>query len=133
MGMNDHEGWFDERSERMYPYVVVRYMATVYGQFPVRFVESEQANPNKADEGESAFAVVCPKPYTVEEQLTPEARQALTDAVQSASRKSGHRLCVVFAKDDCVYVEPEGAAEQSVDPPSGGIQCLQFPIRLKDT
>ena len=48
----------------MYPYVGVRYAAAVYGQFSVRFVESERANP-KAEEFDDAFVVVCPQPYTV--------------------------------------------------------------------
>ena len=109
----------------MYPHVVVRYMATVYGNFPVKFVDSE--------EFDDAFVVICPKPYTVEEQLTPEAKQALLDVVQEASKKSRHRMCAVFAKDDCVYVEPEGTAKPSAEPPSGGIRCIRFPIRLKDT
>ena len=116
----------------MYPHIVIRYMAAVYSKFPVRFVESEQANP-KAEEVDDAFVVVCPQPYTVGETLTPEARQALIDIVQRASQKSGHRACVVFAKDDCVYVEPEGTAKPSAEPPSGGIQCLRFPIRLNET
>ena len=114
----------------MYPHVVIRWMATVYGNFPVKFVDTEQANLD-SQEFDDAFVVVCPQPFTTDEQLTPQARKALTDVVQYASRKSGHRACVVFAKDDCVYVEPESAAKPSAEPPSGGIQCLRFPIRLK--
>ena len=114
----------------MYPHIVVRYMATVYGNFSVKFVDTEQANLD-SQEFDDAFVVVCPKPYTTDEQLTPQARKALTDVVQYASRKSGRRACAVFAKDDCVYVEPESAAKPSAEPPSGGIQCLRFPIRLK--
>ena len=115
----------------MYPCVGVRYAAAVYGQFNVRFVESEQTNPI-AEEFDDDFVVICPKPFTVDETLTPEARQALINVVQYASKKSGHRMCVVFAKDDCVYVEPEGTAKQLAVPPSGGIQCLRFLIRLKE-
>jgi len=113
----------------MYPHVVVRYLAAVYAQFGVKFVESVEAS--KLDKVEDAFVVVCPQPYTMDEQLTPEARQALIDVVQAASQQSGHRLCAVFGKGDCVYVEPGGTARQSAEPPSGGIQCLRFPIRLK--
>ncbi len=125
MGMADGGG-------AMYPHVVVRYMATVYAQFGVKFVESEDA-ASKLDKVEDAFVVVYPQPYTMDEQLTPEARQALIDVVQYASQKSGHRLCAVFGKQDCVYLEPKGTSKPSAESPSGGIQCIQFPIRLKPT
>ena len=114
----------------MYPFVTVRWMPAVYGNFPVKFVDSAQANL-KSEEFDDAFVVVCPQPFTTDETLTSQARKALIDVVQYASRKSGHRACLVFAKDDCVYVEPEGTVKQSAEPPSGGIQCLRFPIRLK--
>ena len=116
----------------MYPHVVVRYMATVYAQFGVKFVESGE-EASKLDEVKDAFVVVYPQPYTMDEQLTPEARQALIDVVQYASQKSGHRLCAVFGKQDCVYLEPKGTSKPSAESPSGGIQCIQFPIRLKPT
>lgn len=114
----------------MYPHITVRYLPAVYGTFGVKFVESDQADL-QSDEVEDTFVVACEKPYTLDEELTPEARQALLDVVQCASQKSGHRLCVVFGKGDCVYVEPEGASKTLTAPPSGGIQCLRFPIRLK--
>ena len=115
----------------MYPYVVVRYLATVYGRFPVKFVGSE---PTTLDSKacENAVVVGCPQPYTVDERLTPEARNALTGVARYACQQSGHRMCVVFGKKDCVYLEPEGVAKHSDKPPSGGIQWLRFPIRLKD-
>ena len=116
----------------MYPCVGVSYAVAVYGQFNVRFVESEQTNL-KAEEVDDAFVVVCPKPFTVDERLTLEARQALINVVQYASKKSGRRMCVVFAKSDCVYVESEGTAKPSTEPPSGGIRCIRFPIRFKET
>ena len=115
----------------MYPFVVIRYLATVYGQFPVRFVADHTTDLAQGD-SDRAFVVVYSRPYTADEKLTPQARKAVIDVVQHASRKSGHRGGVVFADDDCVYTEPEGTAKPSAEPPSGGIQCLLFPIRLKD-
>lgn len=114
----------------MYPYVVVRYMATVCGQFPVRFVGSEPTNlDSKAFE--NAVVVGCPQPYAVDESLTPEARNALLGVVRYACQQSGHRMCVVFGEQDCVYLEPEGVAKHSNKPPSGGIQWLRFPIQFR--
>ena len=114
-----------------YPHVVVRYMATVYAQFGVKFVESGE-EASKLDTVEDAFVVVYPRPYTVDEQLTPEARKALVEVVQCASQKTNHRMCVVFGEQDCVFVEPNGTAKTSIEPPSGRIQCLRFPIRLRN-
>ena len=114
----------------MYPRITVRYLPAVYAQFGVKFVESKDA-ASKLDTVEDAFVVVYPRPYTVDEQLTPEARKALVEVVQCASQKTKHRMCVVFGEQDCVFVEPDGTAKLSTEPPSGGIQCLRFPIRLK--
>lgn len=116
----------------MYPYVVVRYMATVYGQFPVKFVGGEPTNLD-SKEFENAVVVGCPQPYRVDERLTPEARNALLDLVRDACQKSGHRMGVVFGAKDCVYLEPDGVAKHSDKPPSGGIQCLRFPIQFRGT
>ena len=108
-----------------YPYVIVRFMATVYTSYRVEFVESDQFQPAESDR---AFVVVCNNPY-VDGQLTPEATEALLVAVQHASRQSGHRMCAVFGKNDCVYIEPEGPEKPSSQPPSGGAQCLRFPVK----
>ncbi len=114
----------------MYPRITVRYLPAVYGTFAVKFVASEDAAA-KLGEVKDAFVLLCPKPFTASEQLTPEARKALVEVVQCASQKTRHRMCVVFGEQDCIFVEPDGTAKLSAEPPSGGIQCLRFPIRLK--
>jgi hypothetical protein len=114
-----------------YPYVAVRYMATVYGHFPVRFVDPQDSRVD-ADEATEAFVVACPLPF-VDGRLTAQAREALLDVVQQASKRSRHRLCVVFSESDCVYCEPDGSAKTSSDPPSGGIRCVRFPVALKSS
>lgn len=112
-----------------YPYVVVRYMAAVYGQFPVRFAEPQEVDPDPKERRE-AFVIAWPMPF-VDGHLTAQARQALIDAVQQASRQSRHQMCAVFGELDCVYCEPDGTAKPSDEPPAGGIRCLQFPISLQ--
>ena len=111
-----------------YPYVVVRYMATVYGHFPVRFVDP-QALPTNVDQ-DNAFVIACPLPF-VDGQLTAQAREAVLKAAQQACRTSRHRMCAVFGESDCVYCEPDGSANTSIEPPSGGIQCLRFPLQFR--
>ena len=108
-----------------YPYVVFRYMATVYGDFRVEFVINDQYQPKETTR---AFVVVCDQPY-LNGKLTVEAEKALVDAVQANSRQRGLRICVVFSKTRCVYVEPKGAVKVSVEPPSGGVRCIRFPIQ----
>lgn len=110
-----------------YPYVVVRYMATVYGHFPVRFVEDEAAVP---PEFTDAFVIPCRDPF-VDGRLTIQAREALLDAVRFAIQKTGHRMNAVFGERDCAYCEFDGSVNGSFNPPSGGIQCLRFPVRFR--
>ena len=116
-------------SSPSYPYVVVRYMATVYGHFPVRFVDPQEVPPDLA-QYTNAFVITCPVPF-VDGQLTVQARQALLDAVQQACQKSCHRMCAVFSESDCVYCEPDGPATTSSEPPSGGVRCLRFPVKFQ--
>lgn len=113
-----------------YPQVVVRYMATVYSYCPVRFVAPQEVRPD-LEQDTDAFVIACPIPF-VDGQLTAQARHALIDAVQEACRQSRHRMCAVFGESDCVYCESDGASEESVEPPSGGIQSIRFPLQRKE-
>jgi hypothetical protein len=70
------------------------------------------------------------KPYLVERLMATVYRRcevprglARDDLIAWASERSmasRRRMCVVFAPDDCVYVEPDGCWECSMRPPAGG-------------
>jgi hypothetical protein len=72
-----------------------------------------------------------PLPYLVE-RLMPAVyrrvsvpwgmnRDDLIAFASDRSVKTRRRICLVFEPSDCVYVEPDGSAEDSSTPPSGGI------------
>lgn len=112
-----------------YPYVVVRYMATVYGRFPVRFTDPQETEGDSTAD-RNAFVVACALPF-VDDRLTAQAREFCISVVQLAVRQSRYRMCVVFGKSDCVYCEPDGSSKESVEPPSGGIKGIRFPLRFR--
>jgi len=103
-------------SESHRPYIVIRYMAAVYGRIEIAL----RGSPAPAN-GRRAVAVdaEAPKPGL---PLSVEARAAVVDATLALVRQSGMRCCAVFGPHDAVYCEADGRALSATDPPSGGVQ-----------
>jgi hypothetical protein len=99
-----------------FPYVVIRWMAAVYGKKDVQFV-SKSADWLK----DKSIVVVDPAPFEAG-LLTKRARMRLIDEVMLLSLESGHRMCIVFGKDDCHYCQPDGVDYTSKVTPSGGLR-----------
>ncbi len=103
------------RSDTAYPYLVVRVFAAVYQQEAVRIVIGTPA----VDLTHGRCTVQHPKPLSADGQISPSCRALLVDGVQQAVRKRGLRMCIVWGKTACTYVEADSIKEHSV-PPSGG-------------
>jgi len=110
-----------------YPYLIVRYMPAVYGQFSIRFVDPQETGDNSLP---NALVIACALPF-VDDHLTAEARELCIHAAQLTARQSRFRVCVVFGKSDCVYCEPDGSCKESSEPPSGGVRYIRFPLPFK--
>ena len=116
--MQKHNTLCDKRKKlREYPYVVVRYMAALYGSRAVVFSETAESKAVN----ENALIVPLKSPPCCEGVLTEAARQALIKVVSEYVKSSGFRMCCVFSETDAVYCERDGSANPSAEVPSGGL------------
>lgn len=107
-----------------YPHLVVRIMSGVYQRESIRFLSGE---------GEVLVAsgrsfVRYPNPFTEAGEVSAGCRDLLIRGVQAAVRATRLRMCIVWSRDSCTFVELD-SVEDSDDPPSGGIQlpeAIQF-------
>lgn len=103
-------------SSREFPYVIHRPMPTVYIRWNVVFTDQLDAEVPRG-----TIVVHCPDAYA-DGYLTNRAREELIEHIAYRSQEDRRRMCAVFAKNDCVYVEPDGSRKVSDEPPSGGVQ-----------
>jgi hypothetical protein len=97
-----------------YPYVVVRFMAAVYGRRAVVFRgETPPTTRSRPVLVNHARPTTTDYPARLKRYI---ARLVLADV-----KSSGLRMCCVFAPNDCLYVEPDGAINPGNEAPSGGI------------
>jgi hypothetical protein len=99
-----------------YPYVVIRYMATIYERRRVVFSSISKVSEAKV------FHVQWHSKINWSKPMPPSALDELIEAVKKASRSSGFRMCVVLSENDAFYVEPNGQISRQSQAPSGGIE-----------
>ena len=104
-------------TEETYPYLVIRPMATVYSRRTIEFVEYETGTPANPD---AYITVRCAEPFN-EGRLTRQARAALIEAVKHKANERRIPMCIVFGKNELIYVNPDGTTKPSVEAPSGGL------------
>ena len=104
-------------TEETYPYLVIRPMATVYSQRTIVFVEHETLTSTNPD---AFITVICPEPFT-DGRLTGQARAALIEAVKHKSNERRIPMCIVFRKNELLYINLDGTTKPSVEAPSGGL------------
>ena len=104
------------KNEKEYPYVVIRWMAAVYGEKPIKFIKK----------GESKYTDDC---FTVADSipfengnLTLKCKEKLIQLIQKHSRDTKLSMCLVLAKEHAIFIEPNGTVLVSKEPPSGGIR-----------
>lgn len=98
-----------------YPYVVVRFMAAVYGRRAVLFHgEQPSLSGNRP--------VVVPTRRPTNGQCSLKLRQQIALSVLADVQRSKLRMCCVFGPSDCVFVEPDGSFNAGNEPPSGGVR-----------
>jgi hypothetical protein len=112
------DGWL--QAPGSYPRLVIRIYSAVYSRVPIDLKCAQPAEAKIA----SSRATLChpgidPKTGT----LDPAARQFLADAVLTAVRRTGFRMCLVFGEQDALFIEKDGSMSPSNEPPSGGLQA----------
>jgi hypothetical protein len=99
-----------------YPYLIVRLFAAFYVRRRFR-----ETNSREVDSTFSDPYVELPKRAPSELPGGPGDRARIVRTALQYSKRTKLRCCVVFAADDAVYVEPDGTASESQEPPSGGL------------
>lgn len=102
---------------RHYPYIVVRFMATVYQREDI----SIHCGEPKAHVGYRDSFVHHPNPFAEDGALNPECEALLISATHEAIRRTHFRMCLVWGPKRCTFLERDGSEVDSDDPPSGGI------------
>ncbi|BDW81105.1 hypothetical protein MACH24_05430 [Erythrobacter sp. Dej080120_24] len=105
------------RGEQGFPYVVIRLAATVYQC--ERFALG-QGSPS-ARIARNNSHLIHPGVDEATGALDADARRFLEVTALNAVQKFGFRMSIVYAADDCVYLEPDRSVNRSKQPPSGGI------------
>lgn len=109
-----------------FPFVVVRWMAAVYGQRPVRFFMSTTDDPFP-DDHSKVIKVISPNAFK-NGQLTKEGLVDLLRVVDEHVKDTGFRMCVVLGPASCIYVEADGRRVRSAEPPNGGVLINQVKV-----
>src|SRR5258708_12793605 len=104
-----------------YPYLVVRYMATVYNSEPIKIT----VGPPAVEFIERRCIVQHPTPFAADGSVTAGCRAIIIPAVQAAVRKQRSRMCVVWAAESCNYCETDSISE-STDSPTGRVQLARL-------
>ena len=108
----------DDRSNR-YPYLVVRFMPTVYHSERIQITVG---SPAVEFVGRRCI-VHHPAPFTTDGSVSPDCRALMTPAVQAEVRTKRLRMCIVWAANSCTYCEADSVSEYA-HPPSGGVQLV---------
>lgn len=116
----------------MYPYIVVHFMPTVYQREGV----AVQIGEPKAYVGYRGSFVCHPDPLSPTGEVALECRALLVQATHEAVQRTRFRMCVVWAADQCTFVERDGSVKESNDPPSGGLGSggvggIRLPIEIE--
>lgn len=100
-----------------FPHLVIRIFSAVYK----RVLIDVREGPEQASVEIKGCFVQTPLPFNEDRSLSEDAKQVLIATVQDAVERMNLRMCIVWAKDNCTYVEPKGMLIQSIEPPSGGV------------
>jgi len=105
------------RGEQGFPYIVIRLAAAVY---QCERLALSHGSPS-ARIAHKNSQLIHPGVDEATGALDADARWFLEITALNAVQKFGFRTSVVYAADDCVYLEPDGSINRSKEPPSGGV------------
>lgn len=123
LGKCDTEGI--EHNPR-FPYLVIRWMAAVYGRKDFIFVVGD----HKFSMNQRSIEVTHPAPFDHTEQIAADCKSLILKGVLEAVKTSRFRMCVVWGPKSCTYVESDGNFNHSSEPPSGGVvlNCVRVSV-----
>lgn len=101
---------------QQYPYLVVRMMAAVYQREQIEIRIGEPL----VQVGYRSSFVSHPTPFDTANHVSAACRQLLIDGVLEAVQRTRFRMCIVWAAEECTFVERDGSVLERDAPPSGG-------------
>lgn len=125
--------------KRRYPYLVVHLMPTVY--------QREEIGIHRGDArmhvGHNDTFVHHPEPFAPDGSISDDCKRLMIAGTLEAIRRTGFRMCLVWTANSCTYVERDGSANESSEPPSGGFGSggvggtplpgdLEFELKVRD-
>ncbi|MEE1878166.1 hypothetical protein [Altererythrobacter litoralis] len=105
------------RGEQGFPYIVIRLAAAVY---QCERLSLSNGSPS-ARIAHKNSQLIHPGVDEATGALDADARRFLEVTALNAVQKFGFRMSVIYAADDCVFLEPDGSINRSKEPPSGGL------------
>jgi hypothetical protein len=102
--------------QTVYPYLVVRLMATVYQREKI----SVRVGTQRVHIGFGDSHVHHPSPFETDGSLSAGCKTILVLATLDASRRTRHRMCLVWSADRCTFIELNGSHLESTEPPTAG-------------
>ena len=106
----------EQEKPQQYPHVVIRVRPSIYARWKVLFLETGE---NRMADGQ--LTLEFPEAFQ-EGVLKPEALELAVAVLKGVTRQSGYRMCLVLSPEKCIYVEPDGTTDESLEPPSGGLE-----------
>lgn len=119
IGVDPEPGRFDS-GENGYPYLVVRLMAAVYQR---EALAVKQGNPYAMVKHWGSY-LSHPGVSADGKTIDTAAREYFEAAVLQMVQRTGFRMSIVWAKDECSFMEKDGSIERKLAPPSGGINAV---------
>jgi hypothetical protein len=102
--------------QTVYPYLVVRLMAAAYQREKI----SVRIGPQRAHIGFGDSHVHHPSPFETDGNLSAGCRTVLVLAALEATRRTRHRMCIVWSDNRCTFVELDGSHLESTELPVAG-------------
>lgn len=126
---SNHDAEPIDSAKGSYPYIVIRFIAAVYQRENLQV----RVGAPEVHIGHRTSFIQYHEPYAEDGAISPSCRAFLLDGVLDAVRRLKFRMCVVWKKGSCTFVEPDGQFRDSDDPPSGGIllpKTIDYDTRL---
>ncbi len=99
----------NNQSKTIYPYVVVRIIPAVYSKSEINFIT------NKFESEKKSWTSIFWEGSVRDNygNILADVRAFLIEIVKAEVKKSGYRMCLVFAADDREFIELDGSVKSS--------------------
>ncbi|MEI6731998.1 MAG: hypothetical protein WCK90_04955 [archaeon] len=99
--------------EEKYPFIAIRMMPGVVSRSQIIFKDKagKKEMSNEIPNPDNSFIIINSHPYDQDGNLTKEAKDEVIRVILEKIKNTGHRMCVVFGKDESVFCESDGSTK----------------------